>query len=104
MTIAELLVTTTATLYSRQLVEPLRPDYNFTQCHEHYARQARAIVAAIYGEPCGEMMLRQTRVRPHGAWDMSTFSDTVLGPSATGHPADECAVCKWPRSCHGAKP
>lgn len=102
MTVAELLVQTEATLFSafenRALVSAqaeliAHGRFSTTQLERSRgsarvcaSKDARRIVAAIYGEPCDRMIRTAGEVM------------------ANNHPANQCANCLWPRSSHGAKP
>lgn len=81
-TIAELLVQTTATLFASGPA----PDGS-VWTREQAAEQARAIVAAIYGEPCDDP-------------DVCPKDDGREPHNKTG--GDTCINCGWPRSQHGA--
>lgn len=117
MTIAELLVQTEATLFAandfRAMVEtqcrfiaevrvPSLEELKATQAsgRESAAKEARRIVAAIYGEPCDGT--KQGRV-PIGS--IEPEAQLRVTAWTKGRLGDECFECRWPRSAHAeAKP
>lgn len=86
MTIAELLVQTTATLGAAAIGQP-DPAAVFGPLSslERAQGEARAIVAAIYGEPCSGFL-------------------AASGQSFMRGSDGEACACGWPRSQHEAKP
>lgn len=119
MSIAELLVQTTATLLSSESLSDIHAE-TIAQA----ADLARAIVAAVYGEPCSAPRYESgERISPwligliekiptfDPAWPQDTI-DGWLGMMAgarrtleertdVGRGGDTCR-CGWPRSSHGA--
>lgn len=102
MTIAELLVQTTATLMAAVKPEwstfegpggcyrtynAPRPIHSAAEAHA----KARAIVAAVYGEPCVD-----------GLDGFTSADGQPFELHGTG--GEACIVCGWPRSSHGVKP
>lgn len=126
-TIAELLVTTTATLMTRpeyrRIHNPEETSFSFLT-RQDADGEAHAIVAAIYGEPCSAPRYESgERISPwligliakiptfDPAWPQDTI-DGWLGMMAgarrtleeradVGRGGDTCR-CGWPRSSHGA--
>lgn len=91
MTIAELLVQTTATLYAVETIQSDGDGNPFSRPVYGSARSALAdaktIVAEIYGEPC-----------------VNHFSIGYGNEHDRRASGDPCVTCAWPRSQHTAQP
>jgi len=88
VTVAELLVQTTATLmagYESAETTPTERDIGLA------LGNSRRIVAAVYGEPCVD-----------GLDGFTAADDLPFELHGTG--GEACIVCGWPRSQHTVKP